>query len=247
MIGIYKITNPKGKIYIGRAIDIERRWKKEYKSLRCKSQTKLYYSLKKYGPENHQFEVVEECLFEQLDEREIYWGLFFNVLDQKIGLNLRLGNGKGSVSKETRRKISKGNIGKKRTQETKDKMREINTGRRWKFSDEQVKIIRKKANKTIKENGGMNWGHKITKARKNKPIPKKWIKIIQFDKEMNQIKIWESIKSAEEYINNKKYKNKAPDNIGACCRGKQKSAYGFIWKYAEGYSSSSVSSLIKPE
>ena len=28
MIGIYKITSPSGKVYIGQSIDIERRWKK---------------------------------------------------------------------------------------------------------------------------------------------------------------------------------------------------------------------------
>ncbi len=32
MIGIYKITNPEGKIYIGQSIDIDRRFK-EYKRL----------------------------------------------------------------------------------------------------------------------------------------------------------------------------------------------------------------------
>jgi group I intron endonuclease len=60
MIGIYKITSPTNKIYIGQSVDIERRFK-EYKRLNCKKQTKLYFSLKKHGVENHVFEILEEC------------------------------------------------------------------------------------------------------------------------------------------------------------------------------------------
>lgn len=71
MVGIYKITNPKGKIYIGQSIDIERRFK-EYKGVYCKNQRKLYYSLKKYGWENHKFEVIEECNEKNLIQRENY-------------------------------------------------------------------------------------------------------------------------------------------------------------------------------
>lgn len=45
MIGIYKITNPKGKVYIGQSIDINERFK-TYSYLKCKNQTKLYNSAK---------------------------------------------------------------------------------------------------------------------------------------------------------------------------------------------------------
>ena len=48
-IGIYKIVSPSEKIYIGQSINIEKRWEKNYKTLKCKTQTKLYNSLKKYG------------------------------------------------------------------------------------------------------------------------------------------------------------------------------------------------------
>jgi group I intron endonuclease len=125
--GIYKITSPSGKIYIGQSVDIEKRWKKNYKTLKCKMQMKLYNSLKKYNPENHIFEIIEECLEGQLNEREIYWGTYYNVLDSN-GLNLRLGNGIGSLSKETKHRISINNKGISRnkgvpkSKEHKDKM-----------------------------------------------------------------------------------------------------------------------------
>lgn len=112
MIGIYKITNPKGKIYIGQSIDIENRWI-DYKKSKCKFQIKLLNSLKKYGPNNHKFEIIEECKVEQLNERERYWQEYYDVVGEN-GLNCRLTKTKdksGTDSQET--KIRKSNSLKK--------------------------------------------------------------------------------------------------------------------------------------
>jgi hypothetical protein len=103
MIGIYKITSPTNKIYIGQSTNIENR-KYYYNSIKCDKQPKLYNSLLKYGWEQHIFEVIEECLEEQLNEREIYWGNYFKVLGEN-GLNLRLGDANGLCSEETKQKI----------------------------------------------------------------------------------------------------------------------------------------------
>lgn len=108
--GIYKIISPSEKIYIGQSIDIENRWEKWYKKTRCKTQTKLFNSLKKYGPENHIFEIIEECNINQLNEREIFWGVYYNVLGEN-GLNLKLGDANGLCSEETKQKISINNKG----------------------------------------------------------------------------------------------------------------------------------------
>jgi len=115
MIGIYKITNPKGKIYIGQSTNIKERFRK-YNKLNNKRQTKLYYSLKKYGIDNHQFEIIEECNTSQLNEREIYWGTYYNVLGDD-GLNLRLGKGRGSCSQNTKNKISNSLKGQRKSKE----------------------------------------------------------------------------------------------------------------------------------
>jgi hypothetical protein len=48
MVGIYKISNPNGRIYIGQSTNIELRWGK-YSKLHCKDQPSLYLSLKKHG------------------------------------------------------------------------------------------------------------------------------------------------------------------------------------------------------
>lgn len=121
MIGVYKIVSPINKIYIGQSINIERRWKKDYFSLKCKSQTKLYNSLKKYGPENHIFEILEQCKEEELVEKETYWKVFYKVLEIP-SLCCRLDGRGGFLPKEVRDKISKSLKGRKHKEISKIKM-----------------------------------------------------------------------------------------------------------------------------
>jgi group I intron endonuclease len=113
MIGIYKITSPSSKIYIGQSIDIERRFK-NYKSLsQTKKQVMLHYSFKKYGINNHLFEIIEQCSIESLNIRERYWQDYYNVIED--GLNCLLTETTDNVkiySKITVDKIRKGNLGK---------------------------------------------------------------------------------------------------------------------------------------
>ena len=107
MIGIYKITNPKGKIYIGQSIDINKRFA-FYKRQKCKGQIKLYNSFIKYGFKSHTFEVIVECEINQLNKLERYYQDLFNVIG-KNGLNLKLtktADKKVEFSIETKNKIS---------------------------------------------------------------------------------------------------------------------------------------------
>lgn len=118
MTGIYKITSPSEKVYIGQSTDIQTRFG-QYRRLECKSQTKLFRSFNKYGHINHIFEIIEECLFEELNIRERYWQDFYNVVSKK-GLNCMLTeteNLPGKMSDETKEKISKANKGKVRSEE----------------------------------------------------------------------------------------------------------------------------------
>ena len=159
MIGIYKITNPKGKIYIGQSINIKRRFYK-YKIKDCINQTKLYNSLNKYGPENHIFEIIEECIESDLNLKERFYQELYNVIDNGLNCTLQELNGKsGKLSDETKEKISKNHskhfkgkkhseyskeqnrikhIGKKHTKETCLKMSESRKGINSIFS---IKVI----------------------------------------------------------------------------------------------------------
>ena len=56
--GIYKITSPSGKIYIGQSVNIKDRIK-AYKCGHCKEQPFVCNSILKHGWENHKFEIIE--------------------------------------------------------------------------------------------------------------------------------------------------------------------------------------------
>ena len=118
MIGIYKITNPKDKIYIGQTIDFERRIY-QYKMLNCKEQPKLYNSLKKYGFENHKIELIYQCDIDSLTFFERYYQEIYKTIEDN-NLNCFLVTTKdktGKHSDETKTKISNALKGKKKTAE----------------------------------------------------------------------------------------------------------------------------------
>ena len=88
MIGIYKITSPSNKIYIGQSTDIYKRFR-YYKSLHCKKQIVLFRSLLKHGVDSHKFEIIEECNETDLNNKERYYQELYNCVG-KDGLNCRL-------------------------------------------------------------------------------------------------------------------------------------------------------------
>lgn len=110
MIGIYKITSPSGKVYIGQTRNPRLRINC-YRTGHCKAQTKLYHSIMCHGWDAHTFEMIEECSIEMLNEREIYWGLLHECLDREKGLNCRLGGQSAHISDDTRKKIGEGHKG----------------------------------------------------------------------------------------------------------------------------------------
>ena len=129
IIGIYKVTSPLNKIYIGQSIDVYKRFK-QYKKLECKRQKKIYNSLLKYGAINHIFEIIEECSIDYINERERYWQEFYDVLS-KNGLNLQLvnfNNVKQVHSQETKDKISKANKDRVYCDEYLEHIRKIRKG-----------------------------------------------------------------------------------------------------------------------
>lgn len=84
MIGyIYKVTNRiNGKIYIGQTIQsIKDRWYRHCgKSGISEAEMRMHLkrAILKYGKENFDVEILEECLQEDLNEREKYYIRYFN-------------------------------------------------------------------------------------------------------------------------------------------------------------------------
>ena len=129
-IGIYKITSPTEKVYIGQSVDIENRFK-TYLRYACKSQTKLLASLKYHGSENHKYEILILCEKEQLSTQEKYFVDLFQSFNSYHGLNVRDGGGnKDSLSFEQKQKISNSLKGKNHSAERIEKNRESQLGKK---------------------------------------------------------------------------------------------------------------------
>lgn len=67
--------------------------------------------------------------------------------------------------------------------------------------------------------------HNILEAYRLKLMKPRKLKINQYDLQGNFIKQWNSIKEIEIFYNCR--------HISACCKGKRKTAKGFIWRYAD--------------
>ena len=67
--------------------------------------------------------------------------------------------------------------------------------------------------------------HNIKEAYRLKLMKPRKLKVNQYDLSGNFIKMWNSIKDVEVFYNNR--------HISDCCKGKRKTACGYIWRYAE--------------
>jgi len=224
MIGIYKITSPLNRIYIGQSINIENRWK-EHRLVLGKNKNRLYNSFIKYGVKNHFFEVIEECDITQLNIRERYWQDYYNVLEEGLNCVLTKTNSQsGKRSEETKLKISNTKKGVPQSDQTKINISEGRKG--MLFSDKHKESMSKSrkgsphiVNKTYKNKGVPRSCHieAVVKA-KNKSV-------IQYDLNNNFIKEWPSGKEASRKLNLQQA------GINGVCNNKGKKCGGFIWKF----------------
>ena len=134
VIGIYKITAPDGKIYIGQASDIENRFYHAYKTLLCKKQKLIYESIILYGIENHVFEIIHTIPIYnkvELNKLEVNYIKLFDTYDSPHGLNqTKGGNHSGKHTESSKKKISDANKNKIVSEHTREKIRLVQTGRK---------------------------------------------------------------------------------------------------------------------
>ena len=128
MIGIYTIINTlNNKVYIGYSKNINARLKGHLNSLRRGNHDneRLQRSFNKYGEDKFRFEVLEECDTIYLISQEHYWCNILKCHNDKFGYNIlpthpdKLSS---SHSTETKRKISKANLGRRQTPEHTEKV-----------------------------------------------------------------------------------------------------------------------------
>ena len=223
--GIYCIENKiNHKKYIGQSVNIyQRRNQHKNELLRnCHDNDYLQKSFNKYGLDNFEFYILEECTPENLDKREIYYINHYHTLDDNYGYNLKAGGQDGEVTEY-------GNIKKsnslKETYQNSD-LREIRRQdalRQWSNPEVKAKI-------TGKNNGMYGRKHsdeakaKMSNARKGSvspfrnPTPVLCI-------ELNHI--FSCASEAEKQLN-------ISTRILEVCKGNRKTAGGYHWQFYYG-------------
>lgn len=131
--GIYIIRNNiNGNVYIGQAVDIYERWKEHVSLLRRGKHVNnhLQRAWNKYGEDNFEFNIVEECDENVLNDREIYWvaeyDSYYNGYNQTLGGGGVRGFKHDEETKQIISESLKGEnapwYGKQRSEETKVKI-----------------------------------------------------------------------------------------------------------------------------
>ena len=124
--GVYRIVNTtNGKCYVGSSKNIKARYRQHKAQVYSGSHhsTKLRNSIRKHGPDNFAFEVVEFCDEHCLLAKEAHWMATYDAVDNGYNVRRDPSTNKGVVvSPETRAKLSRLHKGRKATDATRAKM-----------------------------------------------------------------------------------------------------------------------------
>ena len=129
---VYLIENlMNGKKYIGQTVNFYKR-KVGHKYNSKISTTPLYNAIRKDGWENFEYSILmkdQTINYDMLDFWECYFIELFDTLNRENGYNLESGGNLNKVfTEEAKKNMSKVKVGKKMSDETKKKLRELNLG-----------------------------------------------------------------------------------------------------------------------
>lgn len=210
--GIYKITCvPTGKVYIGQSCDIYNRWYMHKWELNKQKHGNSYlqHAWNKYGENNFNFEIIEPCDEAIIDDKEKYYIDFYKSTDKNKGFNLDSG----------------GNLNKKHSPETIEKIRQAQLGEKSPLYQKPLsKEHREKISKTMK---GVK---KSAETRRNMLIAQTKCsakKVERYTLDGQYINTYNSVSEAARAVNGDFSK------IAGVCRGVRKSTAGYKWKYLD--------------
>ena len=99
---IYIIRNTvNDKVYVGQThVSIKLRFQNHLSAARRGLDYVIGKAIRKYGEDKFYVELLEECLIEELNEREKYWIAFFKATDNRFGYNMSIGGHVVRTTKE---------------------------------------------------------------------------------------------------------------------------------------------------
>ena len=196
----------------------------------------------KERPETLKEEYIKTCYSDsEMNDDEKYYIKLYKTL-WPYGYNLTEGGDGCIASEETRKKISESLKGKTLSEEHRKKLSEIKKGlqsgeKHPMFGKHHSEEAKKKISES-KKNISDETRKKLSEAKKGKKYSEETKKkmskthtngklskiVLQFTLDGEFIREWSSTAEAGRHGFNY-------SAVAACCRGKQKTAYGFIWRY----------------
>ena len=162
---IYKVTNTiNDKVYIGQTKQTLTKRKHQHKH---NKNTAIGSAIRKYSQDSFIFEILEECSsYEHMNERENFWIKYYNCIAPN-GYNLVSGGvSRKEMSEETREKYKKINLGRKRSEETRNKIRLAKLGK--KATEDHIQKQKEGMKKRYAECGHHMYGKKLSEEIKRK-------------------------------------------------------------------------------
>lgn len=240
-----------GKKYIGQTVNFNLRHNSHK---HCASNPKdlsylnrpFYRALRKYGVENFTVEILKENIKNKcvLSMFEYYYIKKYRTFAHEEGYNIADGGHNGNTW-AGKTKEEKEKLGRKISESLKKKYAEEDyisplIGRKW---TEEQRINTMNARYKLYNSEGWESplkGRTHTEETKRKMREKRKGKtpcikpVLQYTKEGEFIKRWASIKEAGLTLGVNQ------EGIGRCCRGKYKTAGGYVWRYEKEGSDSEV-------
>ena len=224
---IYRITNPKGRIYIGKTMDYKGRLR-HYKCYLGKDQRLVQRSLAKYGFDNHVFEPIDifKGTAAYCEGKEVFWIRSYmsnrNKYPEQNGMNLTDG-GEGSPgakrSDAERAKMRERNLGKKNSEHQKKTAYLIHKGNKWSLGRKQPK---EEVEKRVSQLRGKKYSDERKLLYLN-AVSKRSKPIYQTDKHGSIEKEFPSIAFAQRELK--------VNNISLVISGKLETTKGFYFKH----------------